>query len=207
MKRALLSGACLLTISVAAAATATRTHVRTVGATGHATYVTPRCTGSQLKLTEGEGDADMGGKRYGNYTFENVSKHRCSLRGFPKFTAVDRRGRVRSTMKVSYSNDYPGGQDATTKPMTIGPGEKASFQIFYNDGMALDHKGSYPNVSKVRISAPHGSKVFTLKGGFAPCCGIKVGSMRSGAPSQQASSDRKDVICFQYGSVLHPDWK
>lgn len=142
-----------------------------------------RCTGRQLRLIEGAGDADMGGKRYGSFIFENVSKRPCSLRGFPRFAALDRRGRLMTNVKIAYSNDYPGGQDANTKTVTLAPGEKGWFQIFYNDGMALDHKSPFPKVSKVRVLLAGDTKTFVLASEFIACCGIQVGSFRSGAPA------------------------
>src|SRR5882724_7483487 len=82
----------------------------------------PRCTGQQVKVTEGGEGADMGGKRYDGFIFENVSKHPCTVRGFPRLIAFDRRGRNLSDFKVEYSNNYPGAQDATTKTVTLDAG-------------------------------------------------------------------------------------
>lgn len=141
-----------------------------------------QCTGSQLSVTEGEGESDMGGKRYGVFEFTNKSTEPCTLAGFPSFAALDKAGKVMAVVKVKYTNDYvnsPVEKSDANKVVTLEPGKKASFQIYYNDGMALDHKKPFPKVAKVRIKAPKDTKVFTLKSEFTACCGIQVGSIRS----------------------------
>jgi Protein of unknown function (DUF4232) len=151
----------------------------------HAQKYPPQCTGQNLKVTKGQDDADMGGKRYGSFIFENVSGRPCSMRGFAKFAALNARGRVMRSVGIEYTNDYPNGdQDAGKKPqrITIAAGDKAWFQIYYNDGMALDHKKPFPKVSRVRITAPGTTRSFVLRSRFTTCCGIQVGSVRAGVP-------------------------
>jgi hypothetical protein len=108
------------------------------------------------------------------------------LSGYPTFTALNRSGRVMNSVPIKYSNNFPNGtagKNAHRKVVTLKPGKKASFQIYYNDGMALDHKKPFPTVSKVRITAPRDKKSFILKSEFTVCCGITVGSIR--APEAQ----------------------
>ena len=139
-----------------------------------------RCSGAQLSLKAGDEDADMGGKRYITYTFTNISKAPCTLKGFPTFAALNRSGRAMG-IGVSYTNDFPNSSDnsksAARKVITVEPGKTASFQIYYNDGMALPRHRSYPKSYKVRVTAPGGGKAFVVKSEIQSCCGIQVGSI------------------------------
>ena len=123
----------------------------------------------------------MGGKRYGVFEFTNTSSKTCTMSGYPTFAALNRSGKVMGTVPVRYSNDYPNGlmgKNAHRAVIRLEPEKKAAFQIYYNDGMALDHKKPFPKVSKVRITAPKDKKAFVLKSEFTACCGINVGSIR-----------------------------
>ncbi|MFT3743286.1 MAG: DUF4232 domain-containing protein [Pyrinomonadaceae bacterium] len=139
----------------------------------------------KLKMTPGEEDADMGGKRYQKFVFENLSDKPCTLRGFPTFVVLNKSGKALANGKAKYSNDFPNGPDAEhMKPaaVTLEPGKTAWFQIYYNDGMALDHKKPYPKAYKFLITAPKGDKAFVMKTDIEPCCGITVGSVRGDEP-------------------------
>lgn len=143
------------------------------------------CTGDQLSLVEGDGDADMGGKRYGDFIFTNTSSQSCSMSGYPVFAVLNRAGKIMSSVPVTYSNDYPNSEvdkSGHRKAVTLEPGKMAKFQIYYNDGMALDHKKPFPTVARVRISAPNDKKVFLIKTEFTACCGIQVGSIQAFMP-------------------------
>ncbi len=143
------------------------------------------CLGTQLSLTEAEANADIGGKRYGNYVFTNISSRTCVLRGFPTFIPLNRAGRAYPGINVEYTNDYPNGSNTIRRPgsVTLQPGKKAWFQIYYNDGMALEHRKPYPVVRRVKISAPKTSRRFLLKSSIQTCCGIQVSSVRKGTPN------------------------
>lgn len=166
MNKLLISGFVLVSIvSFAASAAAQRA---------------ARCLGSQLAVEAGEGDADMGGKRYGEFFLTNVSKIACTVSGFPAFAALNRAGRVLKAVPVAYTNDFPNSglaENAHRQVITLNPGKKVRFQTYYNDGMALDQKRPFPVVSKVRINAPKDKKAFVLTNKFTVCCGISVGSI------------------------------
>lgn len=140
-----------------------------------------RCSGTQLSLKADDGDADIGGKRYFTYTFTNISKVSCTLKGFPTFAALKRSGVVATGIGISYSNDFPNSSDnskgAARKVITVEPGKTASFQIYYNDGMALSRRKPYPKAYKVRVTAPGGGKAFVVKSEIQSCCGIQVSSI------------------------------
>ena len=135
----------------------------------------------KLKMTPGEEDADMGGKRYQKFVFTNLADQPCTLRGFPTFVVLNRAGKALANGKAKYSNDFPNGPaPENMKPVavTLEPGKTAWFQIYYNDGMALDHKGSYPKAYKFLITAPKGDKAFVMRTDIEPCCGVIVGSIQ-----------------------------
>jgi hypothetical protein len=68
--------------------------------------------------------------------------------------------------------------------VTLAPGESAWFQIFYNDGMALEHKKPFPVSSKVRVTAPHTKRAFLINSEIQACCGVEVSAVRGGSPPQ-----------------------
>lgn len=136
-------------------------------------------------MTPGEEDADMGGKRYQKFVFTNLADQPCTLRGFPTFVVLNKAGKALANGKAKYSNDYPNGmREGEQKPVavTLEPGKTAWFQIYYNDGMALDHKGPYPKAYRFFITAPKGDKAFVTRTEIEPCCGIIVGSIRADEP-------------------------
>ena len=144
------------------------------------------CTGAQLSLVGDEGDSDIGGKRYWNYVFTNISSRPCVLRGYPTFTLLNRSGRTYRGLGVEYTNDYPNSATQAlgkrSRSVTLQPGKKAWFQIYYNDGMALEHTKPYPVIHRVRITAPHTTRRFVLKGDLHVCCSVQVSSLRKGSP-------------------------
>jgi hypothetical protein len=174
MKRILINAAMILTIATSLAAIA-------AAQTGKSDA---DCTGPQLSLKEGEPEADIGGKRYARFVFTNISPKACTLSGFPKFALLGKTGRLLSGVKVSYSNDFPGGEsDSPESRVTLGPGETAWFQIFYNDGMALERrKKPFPVAAKVGVKAPNTTRNFILKSEIQACCGVQVSSIRGGLP-------------------------
>ena len=146
----------------------------------------PNCAGKQLTLREAEGEADIGGKRYGNYVFTNNSSSPCSLSGYPAFAVLNAKGQVMRAVGVTYDHDIISGdsQESGKPPptVTLEPGQTAWFQIFYNDGMALETKKPFPVSAKVRITAPNDKRAFVLKSSMRICCGVQVSSIRGGLP-------------------------
>ena len=147
------------------------------------------CRGEQLSLKEAEGEADMGGKRYGNYVFTNTSATTCTLEGYPKFALLNKSGQILRNIKVEYTNGFvaAGGGDenqsgGASKIVTLAPGQSAWFQIFYNDGMAIDHKKPFPVSAKVRVIAPHTERAFLIDSKIQACCGVQVSAVRTGSP-------------------------
>jgi hypothetical protein len=61
-----------------------------------------------------------------------------------------------------------------SKIATLALGKSAWFQIFYNDGMALEHKQPFPVSAKVRVAAPRTERAFVINGEIQACCGVEV---------------------------------
>jgi Domain of unknown function (DUF4232) len=182
MKNAPLNNLRSLTIVFAICALAMLcTHVAFAqGGQDSATANSPaRCLGGQLSLREAEGEADMGGKRYGNYVFTNASASPCTLSGFPRFVLLNKSGRPLRGVKVENSEGHVSGDTNSTRmgdapqTVTLEPGKTAWFQIFYNDGMAIEHKRPFPVSARVRIIAPGTKRVFILRQRIQPCCGAR----------------------------------
>jgi Protein of unknown function (DUF4232)/Aspartic acid proteinase inhibitor len=143
------------------------------------------CAGEQLAFKEMEGDADMGGKRYGNYVFTNVSLKNCKLLGYPHFSLLNKAGKVMGSVAVTY--DYVVNTDSEENggkpvPVTLKPKQTAYFQIFYNDGMALDNKKPVPTSAKVSVKAPNTTREFVIKSAIQACCGVQVSFIHGGLP-------------------------
>lgn len=150
--------------------------------------VSAQCLGEQLSLRETEAEADMGGKRYGNFVFTNTSSNPCTLVGYPKFVLLNKAGQPLSSVKIEYSNDFVSGDtdenqsgDALSKVRLVS-GKTAWFQIFYNDGMAIEHKKPFPVSAKVKVIAPNTARAFVLNSRIQACCGVQVSAVRAGLP-------------------------
>jgi Protein of unknown function (DUF4232)/Aspartic acid proteinase inhibitor len=145
------------------------------------------CTGKQLSLKEGEPESDIGGKRFGNYVFTNISSTPCTLSGFPTFVMLDKSNKAMTAEKVDYKNNLFGEEEnkGAAPVVILDPNKTAWFQIYYNDGMALEHKNPYPTSASIEVTAPKTDHKFTLKSEIQACCGIQVSSIRAGAPSQE----------------------
>jgi hypothetical protein len=147
-----------------------------------------KCRSEQLFLREGEGEADIGGKRYGNYIFTNTSSAPCTLAGYPKFVLLNKARQLLRGVKIKYTDAFMNGSanenqsGNNLKSVTLAPGKTAWFQIFYNDGMALDHKKPFPVAAKVRVTAPNTARPFVVDSQIQACCGIQVSSIRNGSP-------------------------
>jgi hypothetical protein len=143
------------------------------------------CAGEQLALKEGESEADIGGKRYGNYVFTNISAKSCKLSGYPLFTVLSRSGKAMRTAAAVYGFVIPGeSEKARPRPVTLKSKGTAYFQIYYNDGMALDTKKPTPVSAKVRVRAPNTTRDFVIKSAIDACCGVQVSFIHAGLPFQ-----------------------
>lgn len=167
-------------------------YLRVSTGSGNKSSAIARCLGEQLSLREVEGEADMGGKRYGNYVFKNISSKTCTLSGYPNFVLLNKAGQPlggNSGVKVEYANDFVISADenqsdnaSSPSPVTLAPGETAWFQIFYNDGMALERKKPFPVSAKVKVIAPNTTRAFVLNSKIQTCCGVQVSLIRGGLP-------------------------
>lgn len=137
------------------------------------------CAGEQLTLTAGDGESDMGRKRWGDYVFTNTSSTPCKLSGFPKLSLLDKTGKVLKSIAVKYGNGYLGANEEwkNLEAVMLEPGKKAAVQIYYNDGMARDQKKHFASVAKAQLIVTGDKKIFTIDSEFTVCCGVDVSSI------------------------------
>jgi len=159
------------------------TPVETCGTTGTRSPGTggvraSKCSGAMLSVVGGDADADMGGKRWVKYVFTNISKVPCMMKGYPAISFFNKAGK-KMTIKTTNDNDFLGSDAEGKAPenVTIGPDEKASFQIYYNDGMAMEPHKRVAESAKAKISAPGDTKVFVVNSAVQACCGVQVSSV------------------------------
>jgi hypothetical protein len=130
----------------------------------------------------------MGGKRYGNYVFTNISSKPCRMSGFPVFTLLDKSGRVMQAVKVTYDLDTASGdrdssvKDTQTSSVILQPKQTAWFQIFYNDGFGFDLKKPVPTSAKVKIRAPQTTRTFVIKSSINAYKNLEISAIRKGLP-------------------------
>lgn len=137
-----------------------------------------KCSGAMLSVVGGDADADMGGKRWVKYVFTNISKVSCMMKGYPAISFFNKAGK-KMAVSATNDNEFLGSDAAGKAPenVTIGPGEKTSFQIFYNDGMAMEPHKRVSESAKAKISAPGDTKVFVISSAVQACCGVQVSSV------------------------------
>ena len=86
---ALLPGTAMASAAAPAVARAQATHAKVAGAA----WNFPRCKASQLEIWLGVGNGGgTAGTIFFPLEFSNISRHPCKLSGFPRVTAVGRRG-------------------------------------------------------------------------------------------------------------------
>ena len=128
------------------------------------------CSGEQLSVHNVGEDAAMGGVRVRDYAFTNTSTTNCALRGHPRFEVLSAAGRVVRLGRAAAGDDA----GDPLKPVTLGPGKTATFQVNYNAGGAGRVGKPCPTYPKVRITAPGTKRVFVLRDAIQLCGGVGV---------------------------------
>ena len=143
--------------------------------TGHGiNLATHRCMGWQLSAKHESEDAGAG-QRDVTYSFTNQGPAPCTLRGFPKFTLLNRWGHPMSGQSITHMSE-----SVTT--VTLAPSGKAFFNIHYS---ACSTVGTPPCrfSSRVRIKAPRTSHYFRIRDRLDPFqLSVQVSPVKSNAP-------------------------
>lgn len=144
--------------------------------------VISRCLANQLSVSRVSDDAGVGNRAV-NFAFTNTSPTPCTLSGYPRFVALDRRGRPLRGVRVVQSDSTYFMPEQPPQEVTLEPGKTAWFQIAYN-GMQ-DTPRKCPSSAKVKITAPGTTRVFVLREEITPCQHeVSVTPVRSGSPDQ-----------------------
>jgi hypothetical protein len=120
------------------------------------------CAREDLKISEGETDAAMGGVRRTPYVLTNASKAPCTLAGYPSVELLNKAGAVvkRATKQKT---------DDPIATATLGPGKTAWFALNFNAGGAGYMGKPCPTYRQVRITTPGAKRPFVLKTEIQSC--------------------------------------
>lgn len=181
MRRIIING----TLAVVLIFGAVTVFAQTSGSATNRGQIVSNCASDQLALSETEGEADIGGKRYAKFLLTNISKITCSLTGYPTVSLLNGKGQPMPRVKVKYNDwRFNGGEVPDSPPTaTLEPGKTAWFQIFYTNGMiAANLKKPAPASAKIKVKAPKTKKDFVIKSELHVYREIEVSYLREGSP-------------------------
>jgi len=137
------------------------------------------CRGVDLSVRHVSEDAAMGGENLIVYALRNNSSTPCTLRGYPRYELLDKRGQL--TARAINSRQLP-GDDTRLMPqlVTVEPGNEAWFRVHYNSGGAGYTGKPCPVTPKVRVFAPATARPFVMKEEITSCRKVEVSAVRGG---------------------------
>jgi Protein of unknown function (DUF4232) len=143
---AVIAAACLAGLAITGAAFAATSS----GAAHGTPAAVPRCTAAQLgtwlAIDQGNGAA---GTIFYPLQFTNLSKHACTMRGFPGVSVLDRHGRQ---LGAPASRDHV----APVRTVLLAPGATAHAILGWTDAFITSSPGCHPVFSafELRIFPP-----------------------------------------------------
>jgi hypothetical protein len=140
------------------------------------------CRGEQLKVKHVTDDAAMGGVRLIDYSFTNRSSSPCTLKGYARFEALNRAGRLLKHGRAVNREELPSLEKKAPELVTLEPGGTAWFRIHFNAGGAGYEGPRCPESFKVRITAPGARRGRVLREGITMCRRIEISAVMSGVP-------------------------
>lgn len=137
------------------------------------------CRGVDLSVRHVSEDAAMGGENLIIYALRNNSSTPCTLRGYPRYELLDKRGKP--TARAINSQQLP-GDDTKLMPqlVTVEAGKEAWFRVHYNSGGAGHTGKPCPLTSRVRVFAPATARPFVMKEEITSCRKVEVSAVRGG---------------------------
>jgi Protein of unknown function (DUF4232) len=137
----------------------------------------PACGNSSLRTTEGEGGAAMMHEGV-VLVFTNVSKHACTLYGYPGAAIEDKTSPLINAVRTLNGYIGDGGRTLThVSPVTIDPGATASAEVEWveNAGQHCYRNGQ----GGLRVTPPNTTDTVSLGGsvlvgGQGICSGFKI---------------------------------
>lgn len=145
-----------------------------------------QCLGENLSVSRISEDAGVGNRAV-NYAFTNTSSAPCTLKGYPGFALLDKRGRRMRGIQVGTSDATYFQPEQAPQEVTLEPGKTAWFQVAYSAVQSTPRK--CPVSAKVKIIAPGTKRAFIIADQLDPCGGgVTVTPVRSGLPSDDSPS-------------------
>jgi hypothetical protein len=139
-----------------------------------------QCLGANLSVSRISEDAGVGNRAV-NYAFTNTSSSPCTLKGYPGFALLDKRGRRLRGIQVSRSDATYFQPEQAPQEVTLEPGKTAWFQVAYSAVQSTPRK--CPVSAKVKIIAPGSRRALIIADQLDPCGGgVTVTPVRSGLP-------------------------
>jgi hypothetical protein len=138
-----------------------------------------QCRGVDLSVRHVSEDAAMGGENLIVYALRNNSSTSCTLKGYPRYELLDKRGKL--TARAINSQQLP-GDDVKVLPrlVSVEAGNEVWFRVHYNSGGA-GHTGKPCRVTpKVRVFAPGTARPFVMKEELTSCRAVEVSAVRGG---------------------------
>jgi len=138
-----------------------------------------QCRGVDLSVRHVSEDAAMGGENLIVYALRNNSSSSCTLRGYPRYELLDKRGKL--TARAIKSQQLP-GDDTKLMPqlVTVEAGNEAWFRVHYNSGGAGHTGRPCPVTRKVRVFAPATARPFVMNEEITSCRTVEVSAVRGG---------------------------
>ena len=148
-----------------------------------------QCLSKNLSVSRISEDAGAGNRAV-NYAFTNNSSTPCTLKGYPGFALLDKRGRRLRGIRVSMRDATYFQPEQAAQEVTLEPGKTAWFQVAYNAVQSTPRK--CPVSAKVRIIAPGTRRALIIADQLDPCGGrVTVTPVRSGLPSDIDPSEEQ----------------
>jgi hypothetical protein len=139
-----------------------------------------QCRGENLSVSRLSDDAGAGNRGV-YFAFTNNSVSPCTLKGYPRITLLDRRGRPLRGVRVILSEGTYFQSAESAQAVTLEPGKTAWFNIAYN--VVQNTARKCPVSARIRIIAPGTRRVFTLPEEINPCQRrVTVTPVRNGLP-------------------------
>jgi hypothetical protein len=179
---------CTITLLLASPSMAQRND-RTSNYAHHSATPLAQCLGEKLSVSRVSDDAGAGNRAV-NYVFTNTSSTPCTLKGFPGFALLDKRGRRMRGISVGTSDATYFQSEQAPQEVTLEPGKTAWFQVAYSAVQSTSRK--CPVSAKVRIIAPGTRRALIIADQLDPCRGgVTVTPVRSGLPSDINPSEEQ----------------
>lgn len=169
-----------------------RTNAGTVPYAHAGAGLPPQCLGENLSVRRVSDEAGVGNRAV-NYAFTNTSSTTCTLKGYPGFALLGKRGRRMRGIQVGRSDATYFMPEQAPQEVIMEPGKTAWFQVAYSVVQSTPRK--CPVSAKVEIIAPGTRRALIIADRLDPCGGgvmvtpVRSGLTPDGSPSEEQSNN------------------